>query len=333
MPFIFDPSVCAACPHGLCIEDLRKSPIKGRRTKFRLKQLAAMNCSFDSFCPTSSSDPDPKRSFDEYLNQFRANARDAGANLFGSSFDVSDSAIAKVEGDVFEDLEAAALWNAFAAWNQFMRSGNWPSGPFTQPEYAVPTPTRRVACLTLPRGYDTTRLFNPVVRNEVLAFMKALESKGMRLGLSSPDIVGVRVPTTDPAFDIFDNEIANLNGSNLELLEGAYRYLEGKLDGRHFLFAIAVKRTTRSDRLYQPLFEANILKFLIEVVLKGASFKFHVHMGSFEGADVVGAYSAASLISLMRGGNVEKAVDETYLALSPLDTAQHILNSITGFPL
>ena len=81
------------------------------------------------------------------------------------------------------------------------------------------------------------------------------------------------------------------------------------------------------------MFEANILKFLIEVVLKGAAFKFHVHMGSFEGADVVGAYKAASLISLMRGGNVEKAVDETYHAVSPLETAQHILNSVTGFPL
>lgn len=333
MPFNFDPSVCAVCPYGECIDDLRKTPIKGRKTKFRLKQIAAMNCTFDAFCPASSTDPDPTRSFDDYLNQFRANAKNAGAELFGADFQISDAAIAKVEGDVFEDLEAVAFWNAFAAWNKYMRSGNWPDGPFTEPEFAVPTPTRRVACVTLPRGYDTTKLFNPVVRNEVHAFMKALESKGMRLGLSSPDIVGLRIPTDDPEFDVFDDEISSLNVPNLELLEGAYRKLEGKLDGRHFLFAIAVKRTTRSDRLYQPLFEANILKFLIEVVLKGAAFKFHVHMGSFEGADVVGAYKAASLISLMRGGNVEKAVDETHHAVSPLKTAQHVLNSITGFPL
>ena len=31
----------------------------------------------------------------------------------------------------------------------------------------------------------------------------------------------------------------------------------------------SVPATTRSDRLYQPLFEANVLKYLVEEVLKG----------------------------------------------------------------
>src|SRR5882672_7281665 len=45
--------------------------------------------------------------------------------------------------------------------------------------------------------------------------------------------------------------------------------VEGTLDESSFLLAVAVKRSTRSDRLYQPLFEANVLKYLIVHVLTG----------------------------------------------------------------
>jgi hypothetical protein len=58
--------------------------------------------------------------------------------------------------------------------------------------------------------------------------------------------------------------------------------LEDKIESTGFLFAIAVKRTTRSDRLYQPLFEANVLKYLIEVVLRGPAFRFYAHLNSFD---------------------------------------------------
>jgi hypothetical protein len=94
-----------------------------------------------------------------------------------------------------------------------------------------------------------------------------------------------------------------------------------------------VKRTTRSDRLYQPLFEANVLKYLIETVLRGAAFRFYAHLNSFAGADVEGHYKAASLISLMRGGTPSKAVDVLYLALRPRDSAQNILDDLPLFPV
>src|SRR5208282_5590647 len=41
------------------------------------------------------------------------------------------------------------------------------------------------------------------------------------------------------------------------ILEDAHARIEGTLDGRYFLFAIAVKTSTRSDRQFQPLIEAN----------------------------------------------------------------------------
>lgn len=335
MPFLFDQAAtCLGCPFGFCIEDRRANPVRGRNTRFRLRQNTAIHCTFGEFVPGSDGDPDPTRTFDEYLGQFRNNALGAGNILFDTDFSMNAGALAKVEGDVFELIEAATLWNALAAWNQFMDTGVWNSEVFTEPHGAVPTPTRRVAAVTLPRGYDTTRLFRDEVRRDVLAFMASMHRRDMELGLSSPDIVGIRLPhPLPPDLEPFIQPLSDLTDPNRALLEGIYQHLEGTLDGRSFLFAVAVKRTTRSDRLYQPLFEANILKFLIEVILRGAAFRFYVHMGSLEGADVEGRYKAASLISLMRGGEPTKAIDGMFHAVRPTEAAQSILDDLTLFPV
>lgn len=335
MPFEIDhDEVCDTCPHGSCFEDRRHNPVRGRNTLFRLRQQAAMNCTFDAFMPGTDSDPDPSRTYEIYLNQFRHNAAGAGRRLFGAAFNIQSAANAKVEGDVFELLEAGALWNATAAWNRFMDSGKWDSSVFTCPTGAVPTPTRKIAIVKLPRGYDTTRLFRPDVRGNIQAFEHALNMRDMELGLSSPDIVGVRLPhPLPPSLNCFLQDVENLSGPSLSLLEGAHRLLENMIEGAGFLLAIAVKRTTRSDRLYQPLFEANVLKYLIEVVLKGAAFRFYAHLNSFDGADVQGHYRAASLISLIRGGTPTKAVDALYLALRPRDSAQSVLDDLPLFPV
>jgi hypothetical protein len=293
-----------------------------------------MYCTFGEFMPGSDNDPDPTRTYDEYLGQFRQNALAAGSLLFGSAFNLQSSAIAKVEGDVFELLEAGIFWNATATWNRYMDSGIWDSHVFSVPYGTVPTPTRKVGIVKLPRGYDATRLFKPEVRGAIQAHENALMLRGQRLGLSSPDIVGVRLPhPLPPELNAFLLPINNLLEPNLIFLESAYRLLENKLDGTGFLLAVAVKRTTRSDRLYQPLFEANILKYLIEVVLRGAAFRFYVHLGSFAGADVEGHYTAASLISLIRGGTPNLAVDSLYHAERPLESAQSILNDLPLFPV
>lgn len=335
MPFAFSHAgVCPICPHGTCFEDRRKNPVRGRDTQFRFRQQAAMNCTFGDFMPGSDNDSDPTRTYETYLNAFRANALAAGNLLFGAAFDIKSSAIAKVEGDVFELLEAGAFWNATAAWNRFMDTGIWDSTAFAQPNGAIPTPTRKVAIVKLPRGYDATRLFKPEIRRSIQAFEHALQLRGMELGLSSPDIVGVRLPhPLPPAMQRFLAPVDNLDETNLPVLEEAYRLLEDAIDGTGFLLAVAVKRTTRSDRLYQPLFEANVLKYLIENVLRGAAFRFYAHLNSFDGADVEGHYRAASLISLIRGGTPSKAVDALYLALRPRDSAQAILDDLPLFPI
>jgi len=334
MPYQLPPKLCKSCPHGECIEDLRARPIHGRSTQFRLKQHTALTCTFEDFLPGSRSDPDPGRTFDEYIGQFRANAQKAGSVLFGSPANLSSSALAKVEGDVFELLIAAVLWNAAVAWNRLMDSGKWSLPYVRQPEAAVIAPDRKVAFVKLPRNYDATLLFTESARANIRAHEKALTLRNMELGLSSPDIVGVRIPSPVPkAYQKFLKGMDDLKGDRRELLEDAYKSLEGSVAGNAFLFAIAVKRTTRSDRLYQPLFEANVLKYLIQEVLRGAAFQFQVHVGSTDGADVEGHYRAASLFSLLRGGEPQRAIEKLVLAKSPSDVAQAVLDDLPRFPL
>jgi hypothetical protein len=335
MPYDIDPEQdCKACPYGGCIEDRRNNPVRGRKTKFRLKQQTAILCTFSDFIPGSDEDPDPERTYECYLEQFRSNARTAGNYLYREAFSLTSSALAKVEGDVFELLEAAAFWNAAAAWNNYMNSGQWDSRAFVLPLPSVPTPTRKVAIVKLPRGYNSLNLFRPDIKATIEAFENSLRLRGMELGLSAPDIVGVRLPHPLPdSMDIFLNPLSRINNAAMELLERSYLRLEGHVESTGFLFAIAVKKTTRSDRLYQPLFEANILRYLIENVLKGAAFKFYAHLNSTDGADVAGHYKAASLISLIRGGNPSKAIDELYIAQNPRDSAQSILNDLPLFLL
>lgn len=335
MPYVAQPTTdCSSCRYGQCLEDRRQNRVAKRNTDFRLKQSTILGCTFDQFVPGCQSDPHPDRTFDEYIGQLRANFNGAGVLEFGDRFTLATSAIAKVEGDVFELLEAAALWNAAAAWNRFMDSGVWADTSFAMPVSSIATPTRKIAIVKLPRGYDAIKLFKPEVRATIQAFERSMQMADMTLGLSSPDIVGVRLPSPLPSeLECFLADLPNLNSINIVKLEEAYRLLEGKLDSSAFLLAIAVKRTTRSDRLYQPLYEATVLKFLIEYVLRGAAFRFYAHLGSYEGANVVKAYKSGLLTSLIRGGMSQKAVDQLYHARSPRETAQSILDDLPRFPI
>ncbi|TBA45681.1 restriction endonuclease [Rhizobium ruizarguesonis] len=293
-----------------------------------------MDCALDAFVPGTDGDPDPSRSFADYRRQAYQNVDTAGDAIWPGVFDLTDAQKAKVDGDIYEMMEAAALWNAGAAWNTLMDTGEWSSSVFTKPVGAVPTPARKVAIVKMARGADTTLLLNDKARAEYKAFEGALQTRGMELKLSTPDILGLRIPDPIPdGFKPFLSPLPDLRYSQQEALETAWQGLQGTLEGRHFLFAIAVKTSTRSDRLYQALFEANVLKYILGYVLRGPAIKFHAHLETFDGADVVGRYKAASMTSLLAGGTPSKAIDETYLALSPRDTAQHILDQLPEFPL
>lgn len=294
-----------------------------------------MNCAFEAFVPGTESDPDPTRSYKSYREHAKDNAQRAGDIIWGSSqFTLTAQQRSKVDGDIYEMMEAAALWNAAAVWNQFMDTGQWSSTAFTQPPNAVATPKRKVAIVKMARGADTTKLLSPQARSEYHAFENALHQRDMELKLSTPDILGLRIPDPmPPSFQCFMQPLPDLTAANQDLLETAWQSIQGTLEGRHFLFAVAVKTSVRSDRLYQALFEANVLKYILGYILRGPAIRFHAHIESFEGADVVGRYRAASMTSLLAGGTPNKAIDLTYKSLKPRETAQMILDTLPSFPL
>jgi hypothetical protein len=340
VPFEFNDedaeAICTAC-HAAgtgCLIDTRVNRIKGRETNFQVIQQRLMDCAFEDFVPGSANDPDPSRESLRYRQQATDNVLRAGQINFGADFKASKQQLAKVDGDVYELMEAAALWNAAAAWNVYMDTGVWTSTEFTCPASAVPTPTRKVAIVKMARGADTTKLLSPAARGEYAAFETALQKQGMELRLSTPDILGVRIPDPmPPGYGKFMNGVSDLSRTSQEHLETAWQGIQGSIEGRHFLFAIAVKTSTRSDRLYQALFEANVLKFIIGYVLRGPAIKFHAHLESFAGSDVVGRYNAAAMTSLLAGGTLTRAIDVLYQARSPRDTAQMILDSLPDYPL
>ncbi|KAF0675907.1 Cfr10I/Bse634I family restriction endonuclease [Profundibacterium mesophilum] len=343
MPFTFpaaphadsQASVCAAC-HAAgtgCLLDVRQVK-NNRSTKFQITQHRLLACAFESFTPGSIGDPDPTRTFKAYREQGYKNLEEAGKIIFPSDFELTTAQKGKVDGDVFEMLEAAALWNVAAAWNSFMDTGVWSHPTLKKPQGAVPTPKRKVAIIKMPRGGDTTQLLTPSARAEYQAFEASLSGRGMELRLSTPDILGMRIPDpAPPGFEIFDRPIPNLTIASQQRIERALDTVRGAFEGRHFLFAIAVKTSVRSDRLYQALFEANVLKYILGYVLRGPAIRFYAHMESLEGADVRGRYSAASMTSLLTGGTPTRAIDETYQALKPLETSQRVLDDLPTYVL
>lgn len=344
MPFEFGPdntlagqvAVCTACKAAgtACLIDTRGGQIKGRKTEFQVTQARVMDCAFGGFVPGTETDPDPDRTFKAYREQAYRNTRTAGSILWPDGFRLSDQQLAKVDGDIYEMMEAAALWNAAAAWNAFMDTGVWASTVFERPVNAVPTPTRKVAIVKMARGADTTKLLSPTARAEYHAFESALQQRGMELKLSTPDILGLRIPDPlPPGFEAFLAPLPDLSAKSQDHLETAWRSIQGTLEGRNFLFAIAVKTSTRSDRLYQALFEANVLKYILGYVLRGPAIRFHAHLETFANADVAGRYKAASMTSLLAGGVPTKAVDNLYLALNPRATAQLILDELPTYPI
>ena len=343
MPFQFpaaphpngQATVCLQCHQSGngCLVDARDRRGQ-RKTQFAITQVRVMDCALDGFVPGTDGDPDPSRPFSAYRTQAYENLRNAGAIIWPTDFKVTEQQLAKVDGDVYEMMEAAALWNAAATWNVFMDTGKWTSAVFTQPAGAVPTPTRKVAIVKMARGADTTSLLSPTARAEYQAFETALQSRGMELKLSTPDILGLRIPDpAPPGFATFMKPVPDLRLASQDVIETAWQGIQGSLEGRHFLFAIAVKTSTRSDRLYQALFEANVLKYILGYVLRGPAIRFHAHLETFANADVVGRYKAASMTSLLAGGVPNKAVDSLYLAVSPRDTAQMILDELPTYPL
>jgi Cfr10I/Bse634I restriction endonuclease len=72
-----------------------------------------------------------------------------------------------------------------------------------------------------------------------------------------------------------------------------HQWLEGKVEAGEIILTIALKKSLRSDRLYQPLYEANIMQLLLEGKLGAPQVDFEVHTLESAGKAARDTYRAA----------------------------------------
>jgi hypothetical protein len=314
VPFAFDPALSADLPPDLRpIEDRRDNPVRGRPTLFRLAQANMLAYTFPDFIPGFAAPGINRLPFPQLLGRPIENAVRYGQQLYGQQFEVSSNQIAKVAGDIFQEVEAGTLWNAAARWNRYMRGDEWLREPrYTRPTVA-PSPTREIAVVGLPRRYDWVRLLTPDSEAVIAETRAELAEHDLLLPTSTPDIVVVVLPEELRDDEEFLAELPDLGHASQHVLRFAHRKLEGHVEAGEIILAIALKKSLRSDRLYQPLYEANIMQLLLEGKLNAPQVDFEVHTLESAGTAARDTYRAASLGAVATGHALpHRAVRDLY---------------------
>jgi hypothetical protein len=218
-----------------------------------------------------------------------------------------------VTGDIFEKVEASIHWNTAARWNALMTNGTWPPAPrYTKPR-TVLDPVKQVGVLSLPRRFDWVRLLHHTSAAQVMSLRAELSAHDLSMPTSTPDLLVVRLPEELRSDNQFRTELQDLGRYSQEILDRAYRLFEGKLAADDFLLAVALKVSLRSDRLYQPLYEANVMQLILEGRLGAPQVDFEVHTLQSAGTRAQETYRAASLGLVANGSAApHRAVRELY---------------------
>jgi hypothetical protein len=319
VPFVFDPHVTDELPdERRCVEDRRNNPVRGRATLFRLSQQNMLDYTYQEFVPGFAPTGINRLGFEQLVAKPTDNARAEGDHLYGDQFRVTTEQVAKVEGDLFEVIESAILWNAAARWNAYMAGEEWATTPrYTRPHLA-PDTERQVAVLNLPRRFDWVRMLEPGARDAVQAVRAQLEAHDLLLPTSTPDILIVVLPEEYRNDPTFRTELPNLQHDAQGTIGGAYRLLEGRIAAGEFILAIALKKSLRSDRLYQPLYEANVMQLLLEGKLGAPRVDFEVHTLESAGTGAQDTYRAVSLAAVATDhAQPHRAIRELHHPSSP----------------
>lgn len=313
MPFRFSAVATQKLPEELrCIEDRRNNPVRRRDTQFRLLQQNIMAYTYP-FVPGFAEQGINGLPFDKLIEQSTTNALEEGKLLYQQDFDVKTNALAKVVGDIFEKVEAAIHWNTAVRWNRYMVGTPWPNQPRYPKPTTLPGMGRQIAVLSLPRRYDWVRLLDPGSQQVVSELRKQLNEHDLSLPTSTPDLAIVAVPDALVTDERFQQELPALDLASQRILDRAYQALEGKVGPDGFILAVAFKRSLRSDRLYQPLYEANIMQLLLEGRLGAPQVDFEVHTLDSIGTRAAETYRSASLgLVASAAAKPHRAVRELY---------------------
>ena len=333
MPFTFSEAATKKLAvDDLCVTDLRETPVRNRDTLFRLAQQNMLQYTFGSFVPGFAPDNPGVNGmpYQDLVNRALANAHAEGKMRFGNEYVVKSNAVAKVTGDIFEVLSSAILWNAAARWNRFMAGGSWPSSPRYARPPLKPLTSRQVAVLNLPRRYDWVKLLVPKAQEKIADIRAGLSAQGMGLPTSTPDLAMVVLPEEYRNDALWRTELSNLDKPNQVVLGDAHKLLAGRVEPGEIVLAVAFKVSLRSDRLYQPLYEANIMQLLLEGRLGAPRVEFEVHTLDRFGTDAINTYTAASLFGVAAGrADVHRAVRELYEPANATDLAKRLLGFLS----
>ncbi|WP_176357767.1 Cfr10I/Bse634I family restriction endonuclease [Mycobacterium persicum] len=292
-------------------------------------QQNILSYTFDHWVPGfSSSHVYNTTDIRDLVQQGISNADQEGSWRYQQDYRVEGNARAKVLGDLYETITSAMLWNAAALWNTYMATGEWKGGPrYAKPNLA-PRASRQVGVLNLPRGYDWVRLLNAAARQAIADVRSPLEVQGLTIPTSTPDIAVVVLPDEAARADErWRTQLENLHRPEQASLSGAYAELAGRIEPGELILAIAAKRSLRSDRLYQPLYEANVMQLLLEHFLGAPRVDFEVHTLSVEGTAAVDIYAAATIYAVATGSpTVHRSVRELYLPTSPAEFIPRFLS-------
>lgn len=311
------------------ITDLRNAPVRGRDTQFRLAQQNMLAYTFEAALPGWGPAGLNSMPFLDVVRQCTSNALAEGALLYGADFEIKSAAVAKVTGDVYEVLTSGILWDAAAYWNRAMAGGSW----VTSPRYSRPTvaadPKRQVAVLNLPRRYDWVRLLVPSAQEEIRRMRERLAAYQLTMPTSTPDLAVVVLPDHLWDDDFWRTPVTRLGLAEQQVLGTAYRKLEGQVEPGEIILAMALKASLRSDRIYQPLYEANVMQLLLEGHLGAPRVEFEVHVLSAAGTDAERVYQAANLHSAF-GGDPHRAVRELYQPANATQIVTRFFSFLNG---
>lgn len=308
------------------IEDLRNRPIRNRKTQFRLMQQNILAYTFDQTLPGWGSPGLNKMPFKQVVDRAIENAKQEGDFYYKQDFSVSSNAVAKVTGDIYETLTSTLLWNAAAHWNSYMCGSEWRLAPRYQRPVVARSPKRQVAVLNLPRRYDWVRLLEGEAVAKITELRDQLGLGDLSMPTSTPDIAIVVLPDGHRQDTHWRLPLENLQLPSQAVIRDAHKLLIGQVEPGEIILAMALKSSLRSDRLYQPLYEANVMQLLLEGHLGAPRVEFEVHALTAEGTDATAIYQAASLHSAGTP-SAHRAVRELY---EPEDASQ-IINRFLKF--
>ncbi|AWF99892.1 putative restriction endonuclease (plasmid) [Clavibacter michiganensis subsp. insidiosus] len=151
-----------------------------------------------------------------------------------------------------------------------------------------------------------------------------LRAAGLGMPTSTPDVAIIVLPQSEQGNPVWATSLDDLSLANQRVLDHAHTLVEHKVEPGEIILAIALKTSLRSDRLYQPLYEANVMEFLLEEHLGAPRVEFEVHTLDSSGTRAAEIYQAAALSSAA-GPAPHRAIRELYTPANATEVVQRFL--------